>query len=113
MLAFFIDAEKYTTRKPAKTIVPEAAALPGKLAAAIGNKIPPIAANKKPPQPPALQKMMSLHQSSVMETGFNKPPPKAPPKAQINDPKVIMVDTVQEKWYLCILMEHASKGDVL
>jgi|LauGreDrversion4_2_1035121.scaffolds.fasta_scaffold54982_4 serine/threonine protein kinase len=24
-----------------------------------------------------------------------------------------MVDSVQEKWYLCILMEHASKGDVL
>lgn len=29
------------------------------------------------------------------------------------DPKVIMIDSVQEKWFLCIVMEHASKGDVL
>lgn len=55
--------------------------------------------------------MMSM-QSSFMETNHgNRPPPKVQIKPP--DPKVIMIDSVQEKWYLCIVMEYASKGDVL
>jgi len=42
MLGFFIDAEKYVTKKPLKTMVPEpAAGHPNKLGAALGNKLAP------------------------------------------------------------------------
>jgi len=44
MLGFFIDAEKYVTKKPLKTVMPElGAALPNKLGAALGNKLAPLA----------------------------------------------------------------------
>lgn len=117
MLGFFIDAEKYVTKKPLKTVAAEPA-LQNKVGAALGNKLgqaPPPQLNKKQsmaPQQP-LARMMSM-QSSLMETNHGgKPPPKVQLKPVVADPKVIMVDTVQEKWYLCIVMEHASKGDVL
>ena len=43
MLGFFIDAEKYVTKKPLKTVVPEPAALQNKVGAALGNKLAPPA----------------------------------------------------------------------
>ena len=108
MISYFIDAEKYVTKGIVKPMIvaiaaPEPLKQIGKQPIIVNNKMPPLA--KKPV---VVQKL----QESTMMGGTNNLL-GANLKTKAADAKPQLVDIVKEKWYLCIVMENASHGDVL